>query len=112
MMIPTFASMVTFAKYINSRVREHLSTKYGWGKLQQEQSVFCPAEAVAENEMETRRKKILPNGKTYSQSDTIDKMVFGVYGNGFHTESGASSDEHCDKDHVSIEHGASTEKMV
>lgn len=86
MIIPTFPSLATVTRRANHRLRTYLHAKYGWNTLGEQPSDFNP-EAAAECQAANLQQRILPNGKTYSQSDTIDKMVFGVHGLEFQTMS-------------------------
>jgi hypothetical protein len=89
MIIPTFPALATAAKHAAQRLR----TRYGWSWLEDD-SADASGCTVEESELAKLRKRILPNGKTYSQSDTIDKMVFGVNGLDFQTVSTVAQQEH------------------
>jgi hypothetical protein len=78
MIIPTFPSLAVWVKQTSAPVRHYLSTRYGWGSLGDDGEES--GGTSAESEMAKLRRIILPNGKTYSQSDTIDKMVYGRKG--------------------------------
>lgn len=86
MIIPTFPSLATALKRIDHRVRSYLHIKYGWNTVGEDFNRIGGREAV-DCEAANFQQRILPNGKTYSQSDTIDKMVFGVHGLEFETRS-------------------------
>jgi hypothetical protein len=77
MIIPTFPALAVWVKQTSAPVRHYLSTRYGWGSLGDDGEA---SGASDESEMAKLRRIILPNGKTYSQSDTIDKMVYGKKG--------------------------------
>jgi hypothetical protein len=78
MVIPTFPALATWVRHTSAPVRRYLNTKYGWGSLGDDGDASDGASD--ESEMAKLRRIILPNGKTYSQSDTIDKMVYGKRG--------------------------------
>lgn len=92
MIIPTFPALATWTRRASEPVRLFLHTRYGWGSLGD--SGVVSGEASDQSEMAKFRKRILPNGKTYSQSDTIDKMVYGANDTEFQTMSSVAQQEH------------------
>lgn len=113
MMIPAFASFVTFVRHFSGRIRGHLDSKYGSPAMPLEHSEGTNEKTEDESGLAKYRKILLPNGKTYSQSDTIDKMVFGKNGQGFGLETiqsngGRSSYDRSDR----FTEGGSTDKIV
>ncbi|KAF2635620.1 hypothetical protein P280DRAFT_473719 [Massarina eburnea CBS 473.64] len=107
MIIPTLPSLATFARHVWVPIRRYFHTKYGWDWLGEN-----PTEASGgdENELAKFRKRILPNGKTYSKSDTIDKMIFGVNAHGmeFQTTSSVAQQEHMSSENDLVAKTSST----
>ena len=81
MIIPTLPSVANVSSHWMKCLRSYFKVRYGWDFMKEDDS-----EESSGSEMEGWRKKVLPNGKTYGQSDTIDRMVYGVEGRAWEVE--------------------------
>jgi hypothetical protein len=73
MIIPTFPAIATWARHTLGPARRYLHTRYGWGSLGDNGEAL--GGVSDDSEMAKFRKRILPNGKTYSQSDTMSSVA-------------------------------------
>jgi hypothetical protein len=81
MIIPTLPSVAKVSRLGLQRSRSYFDAKYGWSFLRDHST-----DEATDSEMKKYPSKALPNCRTHEQSDTIDRMMYGVHIQGVQRE--------------------------